>query len=85
MPRCGLEPPRPLETVKRIPSFALRTGERAIFKAKTIFKGERTGCLVKPGEFHTKLSSAIQSRSWGQQRPVPSLPCLASAGAKLRN
>ncbi|XP_059987444.1 exocyst complex component 3-like protein isoform X2 [Lagenorhynchus albirostris] len=55
------------------PALPRRPGERAILKAKAICGGGRTGRLAKPGEFHIKLSSATQSRSGVQWRPMPTL------------
>lgn len=55
------------------PALPRRPGERAILKAKAICAGGRTGRLAKPGEFHIKLSSATQSRSGVQWRPMPTL------------
>lgn len=71
----------PCEPVEGVTNFTVRV----IFKAKVICGGGRTGRLVKPGKFHTKLSSSVQNWSRVQWRSVPTLPDLASAGAKSRN
>ncbi|KAB0393981.1 hypothetical protein E2I00_011691, partial [Balaenoptera physalus] len=55
------------------PALPRGPGERAILKAKAICGGGRTGRLAKPGEFHIRLSSATQSRSGVQWRPMPTL------------
>lgn len=81
MLRCGPEPHKPCEPVEGVPNSAVR----AILKAKAICGGGRTGRLVKPGKFRTKLSSSMQNKRRVQWRSVPTLPHLASAGAKPRN
>lgn len=65
---------------REYPTLLRQPGERAILKAKALCGGGSTGRLVKPGELHITLSSAAQSRSGAQQRPLSTLPHLHLGG-----